>query len=283
MKTVFAISWMDLRKLFKSVKLYMVIIIALFFLNDFTGSIRDMAEEMDVAVAPFLYPLFLGSWTYRLFMFLLIVIMMSDVPFSDDAQLYLYIRTEKREWLWGKILSIFLMSVIFQGVFLLLTVVVLLPDVGFHNEWGDVLNAVASMNGQMISAGNAGSMQDIVNNYTPVQALLTNLMLTVMVAFMIGLFIFLVNSITKSSAGMFLALIIGCVDLIVNTLKGIDVLTNIPLVMSWMDLSQISTGTYVEGKSDLTTVVFGILLICVIFIAILVEGMKKRAIIALDE
>lgn len=282
MKAICSISWMELRKLFKSVKLYMLIIIALFFLNDFSGSIRSMAGEMGVAVAPFLYPLFLGTWSYRLFMFLLMVMLMSDVPFSDDSQLYLYVRAGRKEWLWGKILSIFLISVLFQVIFVLLTIVVILPKAGVHNEWGDVLNTMAAMNGQMISAGSAGGMQEIVTNYMPVQAMLMELLLTVLITFMIGLFIFLVNSITRTNAGMFLVLVIGCVDLVIDTLKSINVLTNVPLIMSWMDLSQISRGAYAEGKSDFGMVVAGIMVICAVFIAMLAGGMKKRAIQVLD-
>lgn len=281
MKKEWKIVCIDLKKMFKSPKIYLLLFFSFFFLRDYVNmnEIKALAEQMNLAVPPAVYPLILGEWSYRLFVFLMLIMLMADVPFQDDSVLYTIQRTGFQKWMNGKILSVFMISVVYQLLFFLLSILILLPDLGFANQWGDVFETVSYNHTQAFaSTGNIWSMQEIMNNYTPVAAVLYTFLLSVLIGTMIGLFIFLVNGITKSQAGMVLVLIYGCADLFFDALSSFGYSVSIPLVMSWMDLSKLYAGTYQSGKLSIWTAFVVLLLINSALVYFLKKSVRFRVI-----
>lgn len=91
MREEWIIVRMDIKKMFREPKIYILFFFTAFFMADYVNinSLKDMAEQMNVAVSPFLYPLFNGEWSYRLFTIFVMIMLMSDVPFQDELGLYM--------------------------------------------------------------------------------------------------------------------------------------------------------------------------------------------------
>ena len=132
MREEWIIVRMDIKKMFHEPKIYILFFFTAFFMADYVNvnSLKDMAEQMNVAVSPFLYPLFNGEWSYRLFTIFVMIMLMSDVPFQDELGLYMVQRMGTGKWMKGKICSIIAVAVIYQMFSAIISMLVLLPDLG---------------------------------------------------------------------------------------------------------------------------------------------------------
>lgn len=281
MREEWIIVRMDIKKMFHEPKIYILFFFTAFFMADYVNvnSLKDMAEQMNVAVSPFLYPLFNGEWSYRLFTIFVMIMLMSDVPFQDELGLYMVQRMGTGKWMKGKICSIIAVAVIYQAFSAIISMLVLLPDLGISVCWGDVLGMMAENHMQMwASTGNTGSARYIIDHYEAWQALIYTMLLSILISSLTGFFIFLINQVTKSQLGLVLALIYSCIDLLFGTLNDFGYPNHVPFVMSWMDLSCLYTNQYQTGKTSLYTAFIFLLAANVILIYILKKCAKYAVI-----
>lgn len=275
----FSVAKMDIRRVFRSPKLYLLLCFSLYFLMDFARDIKNYARMSGLGVAPYIYPFFYGEWQFRMFAMLIIIALMSDAPYVDTSQKYTYIRTGDKKWLAGKILFIVAISFIYQLLFILLSVLVLLPVLGFSLEWGDILSALANTTQSVtVSIGGGDSLAYILANYQPLSAMFLTFFLSSFVSIVVGLFIFLINGITKGMTGTILAIVICMADLFVGLMRNYRIPFSFPLVISWMDLSSIYTNERVTGKMFLGTVVLTMIIISVVITGLLYIAIRKKVI-----
>jgi hypothetical protein len=280
---IWAVIRMDIKKYFKSLRLYLVLFFIFFFMNDYVTNIKSMAESMELDVSPYIYPIFMAEWSYRLYILLTIIMFMADAPFRDAAQLYVVQRCGRRKWVNGKIGTIFFLSVIGQIFCWLISVLVLIPDLGISNEWGDVIKTKAFESSQAVAGtGDVSAVEYIVNTFSPVTATISSLILTILISSMTGMFIFLVNEVTKSQLGLVLALIVSVFDLFVDSLRWLGYSLPVPLVMTWMDLSQIYAGEYQAGKHSLFYALAVLAGINLVIVYLLRKSVKYRVIEVTD-
>jgi len=279
MMGAFAVMKMDIRRIFRSPKLYLLLCFSLYFLMDFARDIKSYARIAGLGVAPYIYSFFYGNWQFRMFAMLMIIVLMSDAPYVDSSQKYTYIRTGDRKWLAGKVLFIIVISFLYQMLVMLLSVLVLLPDLGFSLEWGDVLSALANTTQSVtVSIGGGDSLAYILANYEPVPAMFLTFFLSSSVSIVVGLFIFFINGITKGMMGTALALVICMADLFVGLMRSYRISFSFPLVVSWMDLSSVYINERVTGKIFLGTVIFIMAAAGIVMTGMLYIAVRKKVI-----
>lgn len=265
MRAVWTIARMDIRRLFRSSKLYILVLFTLYFLHDFTRTVTTMAQTEGLGVSPFVYPLFFASWVSRIYAVLVIVVLMSDAPYLDSGQRYTGIRCGERRWAAGKIFYIFLLSVFYQLVMLAGSLVVVLPVLGLSTDWGDLLEMLAYGQDVSLTQNPAGY---IVSHYQPLQAMVLTFVLAVLVSFVTGMFVFFVNGLTKSMCGTMLAVVFGLADMFITALNEQGAGLRVMNVMSWMDISGVYAGTPVDGKTSF----YGLCIRLLVFAAVLGAG-----------
>lgn len=275
----FAVMKMDIKRTFRSPKLYLLLCFSLYFLLDFSRDIKNYAKISNLGVAPYIYCFFYGSWMFRMFAMLVIIALMSDAPYVDNSQKYTYIRTGDKKWLMGKVLFIIAISFIYQFLLIVLSVLVLIPDMGLSLEWGDILSALANTT-QSVSTSISGgdSLSYILANYQPLQAMFLTFFLSSFVSIVVGLFIFLVNGVTKGMAGIILALVFCLADAFFGMLHFYQIDFSFPLVISWMDLSSIYIDERITGKMFLGTVIFIMAAVSIVITGLLYLAVRKKAI-----
>lgn len=269
---------MDIKRMFRAPKFYLLIFFTMYFLMEFTGGLKSYAQALQLGVAPYVYPLFYGDYSSRLFALMVIVLLMSDAPYVDSSQKYTYIRTGDGKWFLGKCLYILGESMLYQLIFMLLSVLILLPEVGISTEWGDVLSALANNPEEITAYFGDTSMADIVLEYSPWEAMLYTFVLSSMISVTIGLFIFLLNGVTHSALGTVLAMAACTGELFLVSVAAKGVKIPFPVIVSWMNLANVSAGENVSGKTPIGTLVMVLAAICVVMSVLIYIAIRRKII-----
>jgi hypothetical protein len=281
--SIYAIIKMELKRMLRMPKFYFVIAMMMFFFNDMGRDIRMNAEQLGLASTPYLYPLYLQNWSYGMFVIFGIIVWMSDFPDNDSSRVFVLARMGRKQWVWARILYLFSFALVFQMICLFTSVIVLLPHVSMSTQWGDVLtNYVQTINGGYAAAGASASAENVVQEYSPVQAMLLSMLLTYLLSVMLGLFIYLVNGISKTKLGVILAMGVTIMNMLVDSLRELGYHLNIPCISDWINLGYFYTDTYIAGKNSIWEVIVR-LVVLIVFLIILITKAYKRELIKIME
>lgn len=182
----------NFRRLFSSPKIYVMFILIVIMLDSMMiGAIRSMAEDMDLKIAPWLYP-FLPSNAYICMLEALgAVFLLCDVPMVNHGTPYIFVRSGRRAWLVGQIIYVVLAGLLYQLLFLLSSVLLILPRLEFTWHWGKVIGSLALTD---IGAEYGAELSSIfVRQFMPAQAMLISFSLRWMVDVLLGMLILSMN------------------------------------------------------------------------------------------
>lgn len=271
----------DTKIILKSPKIYILMIFSYFFIHDYSKQFISIAQVEGISVSPYTYPLIVGDWRQRLFVLLIMIMLMSDVPFKHDATLFTLLRCDRKDWFLSKVLLIINTSVMYQLITVVISIVALIPYVGISLQWGDCINSIAGNVAGMVSTGNAYAMLEIISNYNPLQAVVCAFVLATLINILIGMFMFFINEVTKSNLGIMITLIIALFDVFMGALKGVGFGLDVPDILSWMDLSQIYINGFDTEKHYLFSAVF-ILGCAILGLAVCIYKAIKHRIIEIE-
>lgn len=187
-----------------------------------------------------------------------------NAPFVDRQQLFMLIRSGRKNWCVGEVIYILISSMIYFGVIAILDIVMFVPYVGFSSHWETVFTAIA--NGTVYGLN---LPIYLIENYTPASAFVLTYLVNVGIATMIGLLIYFINM--GKGKGFGSAVVIAWITFS-------NLITMFPILfkwakyispISWTSLSRIGSG---ESKVPMGYVASFLLL----FDLILVIGIRKR-------
>lgn len=273
---------MDLKRLFRAPKFYLLLLFTLYFLWDFSEDLRLYAQAIGLGITPYVYPLFYGDSTSRLFAMLVIIVLMSDAPYIDSSQKYTYIRSGEKGWFLGKMLYIISISVIYQLLFVLLSVIVILPEMGLSSDWGDVLWTLANNPIEVTNMFGDASMASIVLEYSTFEAMLYTMILSILVSVVIGTFVWMINGITHSMLGTLLALVACTGEVFLSLVSATGFRIPFPVIISWMNLANVSVGEQITGKVPMRSLILTLIGISMI-LAVLIYGAIHKKVINIAE
>lgn len=167
------------------------------------GSMSAYAREVYGGMTSWVLPFSLQSPTMVMVYGCITVAFFCNAPFSDRHMPFLIIRSGRLNWILGQVLYIVLAAAVYVGFYFLVSVICMLPNVGFANEWGWAEKAMAAGD-QALSDYSITLRVDshIVDYFTPVEA--TGLMMFLMwgVAVFSGMLIMMFNLISKGTLGV---------------------------------------------------------------------------------
>lgn len=126
-----------------------------------------------------------------------------NAPFADRHMPFLLIRSGRLNWILGQILYIILAAGVYVGFYLLVSVIGMLPNIQFANEWGWAEKAMAA--GNMAVSSHQMTLRvdsHIVDYFTPMGATGTMLFLMWGVAVFCGMLIMMFNLISRGTLGI---------------------------------------------------------------------------------
>ncbi len=288
-RSVVAIVGMDLKKLFKSPKLYLVIFFSFYFLQEYSQSYIEVIKSSGLAVTPFFYPIFYGDWSNRLYILMLFVVLFSDAPYKGKETKFTVLRSGEGNWAISRVVYTIVLAVIYQLILYILSLLVFFPNVGFRNEWGFVIESVTGgFSADMTVKGDVMGLGDIVERYSPVSACEYNMGIAILVSVVIGLVILVLNGFFRNGTGTLIVIVLATADHFISMMNSAGVLNIAFLkenkyvhIMSWMDMSSLCV-TQETGKMLISNLA-GILLVVSVILSLVFYVLVKKRIIPVGE
>ena len=128
---VLEIAKAGILRIFGQGRFYFALFVNFILIKQLTDSIKGFSEMVHMKAAPWIFP-FLMQQSYIQLLFLLgAVLLFCDAPFIDKGSSFEMIRAGKLKWIVGKIIFTVLLSCIYTFSIIILSVVLLLPEIQF--------------------------------------------------------------------------------------------------------------------------------------------------------
>jgi hypothetical protein len=191
MITVLRSAWNDFTMKIRSVRflsaLAMVLCLVLTTISGIDEVIDLAGEKITIWVVPHLF----DNTIFATFYALIIIYLFSDVPFFDNRELYYMIRLGRIRWVLKKMLSMVITSVFFTTLSFLICILSFFPNINIAEDWGKVIRTSAF--GSLDINRMCYMSQNIIYDYTPVQAMSLCFLMVLFVTVMTGFFMFAVS------------------------------------------------------------------------------------------
>lgn len=267
---------LNIRKWGSCYRIYMILPLIVVFTSLHTSSIKEYMQTQGLAISNWYSVFQLSDSIIRMLFYFALILLLCNAPFVDEQQMFMIVRTGRKNWIWGQILYTFLANVIFFFAVALVGVLIFIPHVGFSMEWESILETLA----QSGEGRAAGINFNILHTFTPIQAFLLTYSLDILIGFFISLVMFWVNMLNSKIKGSIVAVgIVVCSHLAGNYWHMIPWL-NFVSPVSWSSL-----GIFVHKATHMNfAYAYSFLLIGIaIFIGLIVQRSKHYVIEAKEE
>lgn len=188
-----SISFMQLRKWIKKPEVYMTMICLGIFAFSRVLPIYTMIGATGVDATPYLFP-FLFSDSYMGFFILVgCAILFVEAPFWSEDQIIVLVRVGRSGWFLGQIYYVLFASFVYLVGVLIISILVLAPNLQFANTWGSLWNTIAQTDAAMEFNMNLTVPYYIISRYSPLEAMIVQFILGFFVISFIGFLFFFLN------------------------------------------------------------------------------------------
>lgn len=184
-----------------SSKFILVSLISWAVLDISTRTIREFAAEYSLMIPPAVLPFYLSDIVYGNIVYLLLVLLVCDVPLRHRSQKQILQRCGMTGLASGQMLSLVFVSILFYVEQMIFSMVLCLPRLSF-GDWGKLWGSVAS--GTALEAGynvSFGVSQEVLRNYSLWQAVGYSAVTFVLTGICYGLVVFLFNGLSRGRLG----------------------------------------------------------------------------------
>lgn len=244
MKKILLLARTDIKRTIRTPKLWLLMVFSILFFYDFAlQSVIPFAKGLNVGVAPYTYILFYSDWSGMMYGLMLMVTLMSDAPFKNGSEICIKLRSDGYSWMTGKLLYMIIISLVYHAISAVIAIAVCLPYVGFSSDWGAAIRGYVNILSGSITAGGVQEESGILS-YKPVEAMLYQYIIAVLITVMLGLVIFTINGIFRNYIGTVIVCIISCAHTFLNEFDFYGIYSGISgrIPMTWLNLDGYETG-----------------------------------------
>lgn len=198
-KAVF-ISLNNFKKWPANPRVYVIFLLLLGYINMIFSSISAFCEKSGYKIALWVFPFLLAEPYSRLMILLGLILLFCDAPFIEAEQPYIITRAGRKLWTIGQIIYIILASALYFLTVLILTFMLLVPFSTLESGWGKVINTLSQFGAGRYSVALPFDLS-IVNTFSPMEAMLLELLLCWLLGIFVGLVMFILNLQFSRSAG----------------------------------------------------------------------------------
>ncbi len=254
------ICFVAFRKMIRTPRFYVAFLWFACLIGLFAMPVRNFCIATGIDVAPWMFPLLTEEDVYQLFIIIGAMILFCDAPFLHADSSWQILRAGRKNWFWGNILYIWLLSLLYAVGLSLIPIFLMLPHVKGMPGWGKILGSLAQTNAAA-QIGVNGLNYDIMAQYDPLQAMVLTILPVWLNTLLIGMVNYVFNFWTIRGAGAGVSAAIGLSPLLIKRLakNRIGYYISPPL---WMNLSYYKKGNYGIGPSFVYA--YGVLLILIL-------------------
>ena len=285
MGKAFATCMDNFRRWFASPKIYVVFILILIMQDSMMiAPIRRFARDMNLGIAPWIYPFLPMDWYICMLEAVGAIFLFCDSPMVNAGTPYLFVRTGRRAWLGGQILYVLLAALAYQILFLLSSVLLVLPQLEFTPHWGKTLGSLAQSNIGYWEYGITLS-GSLVRRFTPMQAMALSFSLRWMVTALLGMLLLCMNLFLPRVFGMIAGGAIALLHPTAINASGTFLYYISPASWTALDYVNVSGGSDTSAMAlfpDLTYIRITGMAILLALILISFLGFRKKSIYSLS-
>lgn len=204
-------------------KVLVVLVFVLIISNYNASWFLNFAKTIDHGekIAPWIYVFSFTSWGFvKIMMFLPLLLLFSNAPFIDENQPFIIYRCSRKSWGLGQVLYIILGSFIYVITTVLSSIVMLIGNLDLTGDWGRVIRN-ASKGESIEGAASTGVSSKILYYFSPEVAMFYTIILVWFSCILIGLTVYIINSLTKNmGCGVFAGGLLIVMDYVQSLLTG---------------------------------------------------------------
>lgn len=259
---------LNFRKWGSSYRIPVVFLMEFLYLYICTQNGYEFLQEQNIGITSWFFVFWSGGFYARIIMFLGVILLFCNAPFTDEQQMFVMLRVGKVRWFMGQILYIILASICYFGIIVLMTIFRFFPYIGFSLEWGDALR-----NGSMENIFSASVPLKVLEQFSPIQAFGYAFGISVGVGIVFGLLILLINMHKESVWGIGIAVtwVAASLFIVIFPQKTENLLKYVAIT-EWCDLHAYMNGMY--SISLAYTIPSSVVLIVILIIGILLSTKK---------
>mgnify|MGYP000178248066 CR=1 FL=1 len=266
-RSVYSISLQNFRKWKYDSRILITIFFLLIFIHSYTKGLSSFCDYVNVKSSPWIYPFLYMQYYNKLLFFFPLLLIFSNAPFIDSNQLYIIARSGRIKWCMGQICYIFITSSIYFVFIILFSILLNIKCIEFTNDWGKVINTLANTNAGTEFQIGFSPDRNIVNMFSPLQAVWFTFLHSWVSGVVLGLIIFLFNMIFKG-VGTFISSFILVFSAIAS--KQISLVKFSPVTWSTLNYIHIIKNDGLPNYRYITVGYIGIsfvLLILILFVS----------------
>lgn len=202
-RNVLVCVWGNFKKWGKNTRIIVLLLtIAAFGFWDYT-SISAYAREIYGGMTSWVLPFYLRSPVMIMVYCCITTAFFGNAPFADRQMPFTLIRVGRRPWMIGQFLYIWLAGLVYVMIYLVVSIVFMLPSFDLSNDWGTAVRALAV--GDVMPSSHLvtlGIHEKIVRTFTPIEATVITCFLMWMVAVFMANLIMVFNLASRGTLGI---------------------------------------------------------------------------------
>lgn len=250
---------------FRDSKFFVTVLFSFLFLLVYISPLRSEAASSRYGIAPYILPLIYDMNTMH--MIFVMILLVCDAPFAQKNYMFINIRASMKSCFIGKLIYLFFISIILQIVQFMLSVLLLIPYLGFSDNWGYILTKVISYGFSEPSLYESFAARiSVITSYMGIEALLSQIILNISFTFMLGMIAFFLNGMVKRYAGPVVLVFIAIYDNVINAAGFFD--ENIYKLLEYSPVRLIKLSAIAENSRTVwqnIPIMWGISLLFIIF------------------
>ena len=203
-------TWKNSMMKIANSKMAVFVILMIVVSRSYVGAIRQFSVAVDYPSSWCVFPFAMCSFSYLIMFWFGVIYANSDVPFMQHVNMYHAIRVGRKCWALGQIGGIFIRSVVLTVVAVICTILPLLPDIEWSNEWGKLLRTAATTRALTQFDSSVFIYYEIFSEFSPLQLIGLEILLCACICTFIGVLMFLLslflNKIAAVAGGLALAI-----------------------------------------------------------------------------
>lgn len=208
----FRMIWLSAQTNFHKIafnpRVYIVLAIMFIYQYYTFSPLKELANYLQQDVSPWSFPFFIQNPSLFFIIGGTALLFYGHAPFIDGHTDFLLIRTGRRNWILGQILYMILSSFLYTLLYVIGSIVILLPNVVFTKEWGSVLEVLSTEQISQIPREIGLQFQPIaivMAEFSPIQAMMIGFLLFWLGTLFIAAILLFFNLMLGKNSGMIVA------------------------------------------------------------------------------
>ena len=235
-----------LRKTFITPRFYVALLWVLLEFQGTTSGIRMFCKTSEIDVTFWILPFLTHRCFAQVMISLGALLLFCDAPFLEPDSSFQILRAGRKNWFWGNVLYLWILSLIYTVCIAVLPVLLMFPYIGWENGWGKVLGLLTT------DAAYSADMEAlnglIISRFSVLQAMALTMLVIWILTVMIGMAVYAGNFLVRREFGVVIGCGIALTALLLSKFSNITIgyYCAPPL---WMNIASYKWQGYGNGPS----------------------------------